>query len=184
MEECDICLTRIKKRNKNKHEQSKKHKYYYSNLIIYKYIVKNNEIDKFKDIFKSHYDNHKNKINNFTVRVVCKIICKVIDEIKLPSGIVIKKTYGLFNKDVDSEIGIKPCFEYIDNYFFINSFYDEVNIIFISDFQDITFYHYMNQPKSMLAKKLIINLFKNQNGDYNHKWIPNFFVYNYIPTLT
>ena len=27
MEECNICLTKIKKRNKNKHERSEKHKY-------------------------------------------------------------------------------------------------------------------------------------------------------------
>ena len=26
MEECNICLTKLKKRNKNKHEQSKKQK--------------------------------------------------------------------------------------------------------------------------------------------------------------
>ena len=39
MEECNIRLTKIKKRNKNKHEQSKKHKYI-SNLIINKYIAK------------------------------------------------------------------------------------------------------------------------------------------------
>ena len=39
MEEYNICLTKIKKRNKNKHEQSKKHEYF-SNLIINKYIVK------------------------------------------------------------------------------------------------------------------------------------------------
>ena len=54
MEECNICLATIKKRNKTKHEQSKKHKYFLSNLIINKYIVKNNEIDKYKDILQSY----------------------------------------------------------------------------------------------------------------------------------
>ena len=29
MDECDICLTKIKKQNKNKHQQSKKHKYFF-----------------------------------------------------------------------------------------------------------------------------------------------------------
>ena len=38
MEECTICLTKIKKRNKNKHNQLKKHQFF-SNLIIYKYFV-------------------------------------------------------------------------------------------------------------------------------------------------
>ena len=36
--ECDICLTKIKKQNRKKHKQTKKHKYYYSNLIINKFI--------------------------------------------------------------------------------------------------------------------------------------------------
>ena len=40
MEECDICLTKIKKRNKNKHERSKEHKYFLSNLIINNYLKK------------------------------------------------------------------------------------------------------------------------------------------------
>ena len=59
MYECDIYLTEIKKRNKNKHEKPMKHKYFLSNLIINKYIVKNNEIDRFKDIVQSYYDEHK-----------------------------------------------------------------------------------------------------------------------------
>ena len=53
MEECNICLSKIKKRNKNKHEQSNKHNFF-SNLIIKKYIVENDEIDKFKDILQSY----------------------------------------------------------------------------------------------------------------------------------
>ena len=40
----------------------------------------------------------------------------------------------------------------------------------------------MNQPKSMLSRKLIIILLQNQSGDNTHKWLPNCFVYNYIPT--
>ena len=83
---------------------------------------------------------------------------------------------------LDGECGIRPCFEYKDDYFFIDNLYDEKDILFISDFKDITFYHYMNQPKSMLSRKLIINLLQNQSGYYTHKWLPICFVYNYIPT--
>ena len=56
MEDCDTCLTKIKKRSKNKHQQSEKHKYFLSNLIINKYIISNDEIDKFKDTLLSNYD--------------------------------------------------------------------------------------------------------------------------------
>ena len=40
----------------------------------------------------------------------------------------------------------------------------------------------MNQPKTMLSKKPILNLLQNQSRDYTHKWLPKSFVYNYIPT--
>ena len=93
-----------------------------------------------------------------------------------------KKTYRLSNKNIDDEVGISPCFEYISDCFFISSFCDEINIIFISDFRDLSFYHYMNLPKSMLTRKLIINLLQNKSEDYTHEWLPNCFIFNYIPT--
>ena len=40
MYDCDICLAKIKGRNKNKHEKSMKHRYFFSNKIINKCIVK------------------------------------------------------------------------------------------------------------------------------------------------
>ena len=42
MEERKICLTKTKKRNNKKHEQSMKHKYF-SNLVMNKYTVKDNQ---------------------------------------------------------------------------------------------------------------------------------------------
>ena len=47
----------MKKRNKDKHEQSRKHKYF-SNLILKKYIVRNSQIGDFKDIIQPYYNNH------------------------------------------------------------------------------------------------------------------------------
>ena len=40
----------------------------------------------------------------------------------------------------------------------------------------------MNQPKTMLYRKPINNLLQEQSGDYTHKWLPNCFAFNYIPT--
>ena len=182
MEKCDICLKRIRERNRNKHEQLKKHEFFLSKLIRNKYTVKNIEFDNSKDNFKTYYVNQRKKFNSFTVLVVCKINGEVIVEIKLPSYIVMEKTFGIFNQNVDGKSGIRPCFEYIDDYFFINSFCDAINIIFISDFRDKSIYHYLNLPKSMLTRKLIISLLQNQSWDYTHKWLPNRSVYNYIPT--
>ena len=84
MEKCNICLSKTKKRNKNKHEQSKKHKYF-SNLIIIKYIVKNDEIDKFKDIIQSYYDMHKKKFDNLIVCVTWMKNELAVNKVSVPS---------------------------------------------------------------------------------------------------
>ena len=134
-------------------------------------------------IFLNHtMSNKKKKFNGFDVLIVYKMNGEVSNKVKLPSSLVMERKYTAFGKILDGESGIKPCFEYIDDYFFIDNLYDEINIIFISDFRDISFYHYLNQPKSMLSRKLTINLLQNQSQEYNHKWLPNCFVYNYIPT--
>ena len=128
-----------------------------------------NDISKFEDIFESHYVSHKKKVNSFGVLIICKKNGEVSNKFKLPSSLVMEKKYTDFDKMLDGECGMRPCYEYIDDYVFIDSLNDEINIIFISDFKDISFYHYMNQPKSMLSRKLIINLLHNQSRAYTHK---------------
>ena len=51
MEECYIRLSKPKNKTKEKQCLTRKHKYF-SNLILNKYIVKNSEIYKFKDIIQ------------------------------------------------------------------------------------------------------------------------------------
>ena len=91
MEECDICLTKIKKRNRNRHQVSKKHKSFLSNVIINKYIIKNDEIDKFKDILQSYYDRHKKRFDNFAVRIICKKESQIMCDVKLPDGVILEE---------------------------------------------------------------------------------------------
>ena len=96
MEECDICLTQIRKRNKNRHQESKKHKYFLSNLIIYKYIVRKDEIDKVKDNLQSYYDKHKKRFDNFAVRIVCKRENQIVCDVKLPDGVIMEERWRVF----------------------------------------------------------------------------------------
>ena len=51
-------------RNKTKYNLTKKHKYY-SNLIINRYVIKNVEVIKFKDIFIPYFIEHT-KNSNFS----------------------------------------------------------------------------------------------------------------------
>ena len=45
---------------------------FFSNLFINKYLVKNDEIDNFKDVLQSYYDEHTNKFNKVPVCVIWK----------------------------------------------------------------------------------------------------------------
>ena len=164
MEEGDICLTKRNKRKKNKHEQSKKHKFFYSNLIINKYIVKNYENEKFKDSFQSYYDKHKKKFDNFTVWIICTNKDELVFEIKLPSNVVLEKRYRIAVDYVGPLFRIESCDKYLDILDLDQYFCDEINIIFISNLEDITFVHFMEQPKSMLCRKLLRNII---DGNYS-----------------
>ena len=52
---------------------------------------------------------------------------------------------------------------------------DETVQIFISDYRDMTFFHYMTQPKSMLCRKLVRNFIEEDFRDFDYIWLPNCF---------
>ena len=68
MYRCDLCNTKLLKRNKTKHNQTKKHEYY-SSLILNRYVIKNVEVINFKDVFNPYFIEHTKKFNLFTVCV-------------------------------------------------------------------------------------------------------------------
>ena len=53
---------------------------------------------------------------------------------------------------------------------------DEIENGFISDVKDITFNHYMDQPKSRICRKLFRRFFEVKSKDikdFEYKWIPS-----------
>ena len=54
----------------------------------------------------------------------------------------------------------------------INNSVDEINIIFLSYLEDISFTHYIIQPKSMIQKKLIKNVIEEDFGNFDYNWLP------------
>ena len=61
---CELCNTILLERNKTKHKQTEKHKYY-SNLIINRYVIKDVKVIRFKDIFNPYFIEHTKKLNFF-----------------------------------------------------------------------------------------------------------------------
>ena len=57
----------------------------------------------------------------------------------------------------------------------INNERDEKNIIIISHLKDMTFSHQLDQPKSMLCRKLVINFTEEDFGEFDCNWLANCF---------
>ena len=158
MYECSICLAKIKKRNKNKHEKSMKHRYFLSNMIVNKYIVKNNDNNKFKDILQSYCDEHKNKFNEFTITIIWKKNDMIIKKIPIPCTITLQKTHmfkpHMFEIPIYIKVSEREFLNIVDRNCVYNIISDEKDIIFISELKEMTLQHYMKKPRSMLCRKL------------------------------
>ena len=116
MEECDICLTKLKKQYKNKHEQSKKQKCF-SNLFLNRYIVRNPEIDNFKDIIQSYCNDHKKKFDNFTLGIMRKKNDWIINRISVPSVIKIRKPFFFEPSMIQLPLMLKKsAYDYLDQF--------------------------------------------------------------------
>ena len=180
MYECDICLAKNNKRNKNKHEQFKEHKYYYSNLIINKYIVKNNDINKFKDILQSYCDEHKKKFNEFTVTIIWKKNDMIINKISIPHTITLQRTHmfkpDMFEIPIYVKVSQRKFLDVVDRNCAYN-ISDEIDIIFISKLNEMTLQHYIKQPRSMLCRRLERYYIDEDyqivdNSDYEYNFLP------------
>ena len=49
----------------------------------------------------------------------------------------------------------------------------EIEIVFISDPKDNTRQHYLEQPKSMLCRKIIIRFHEPTPLDFEYNWLPD-----------
>ena len=76
----------------------------------------------------------------------------LINKISIPSTITLQNAHLLQPNMIELPIVVRVSpLDFLDTFDGnINNEVDEINIIFISDLDDITFSHYMTQPKSMI----------------------------------
>ena len=177
MVKCHECNTTIReKQNKTKHEQSKKHKYF-SNLVLNRYIVKDKAVDKFKDVISSYYNEHIKKIHTFSVVIYWDIDDEIKYKISTPNRISFAfDVYGyptIINEtacDFSNRI-IKSCVSHKLSPNRIR----ETEIVLVSDLKDMTYSHYLEQPMSMIQRKMIRRCSEVNRDDIND------FEYNSLP---
>ena len=101
----------------------------------------------------------------------------LINKISVPSTITLEKPHLFKSSMIEMPIVVKVSpLDFLDTFDRnINNEVDEIIIIIISDLKDITFSHYMAQPKSMLCRKLVRNFIEEDYGKNDFNWLPNCF---------
>ena len=155
-----------------------KHRYFLSTLIVNEYIVKNNDIKKFKDILQSYCNEHKKKFNEFTETIIWKKNDMIINKISIPRTITSQRTH-MFKPDmfeIPIYVKVSECefLDIVDRNCVHNIISDEIDIIFIPELKEMTLQHYMKQPRSMLCRKFErdyieenYQIVDNRDFDYN-----------------
>ena len=141
-------------------------------MIVNKYVVKNNDFNIFKDILQSYCDDHKKKFNKFTITIIWKKNDMIIYKISVPHTITLRRTDMfkpvMFDIPIYVEVS-KREFQYIvDENCACNILPDEIDIIIISKFKEMTLQNYMKQPRSMLWRKLE----RTYDRDFEYNFLP------------
>ena len=94
----------------------------------------------------------------------------IVNKISVPSVVKVRKVDLFEPVMIDFPIMLKiSAFDYL--YHFskecVNDEVDEIDIIFTSDIDDITFFHYKDQPKTLLCRKLLRKFIGEDFGGFD-----------------
>ena len=171
----EICHSLKQRKNRTKHDNSKKHKYY-SNMILNTYIVKDVKLDEFRDVMSKYYFDQMKKFNSFTVRVYSKVNKEIHFKLFVPHvvsfGMVVHSmTVNIIETACDFLNRAKKT--YLTEHDIENI--DEIEKGCISNPNDIKFNLYMDLPKPMICRKMIRRFFEVKSediSDFEYNWLP------------
>ena len=91
----------------------------------------------------------------------------VVNEFSVPSTIILEKPHLFISNMIELSILVRvSCLDFLDTIVKNkDNEVDEINIRFISDLEDISFFHYIAQPKSMLCRKQARNFLEGTLGN-------------------
>ena len=105
----------------------------------------------------------------------------IINKISIPRTITLRRTH-MFKSDVFEvpiyvKVSEREFLDIVDRNCAYNIVSDEIGKIFISKFKEITLQHYMEQPRSMLCRKLERNYIAendtpNDDKDFDYSFLP------------
>ena len=82
----------------------------------------------------------------------------IINKISIPRTITLRRTHmfkpDVFEMPIYVKVSERELLDIVDRNCGYNIVFDEIDIKFISKLKEITLQHYMEQPRSMLCRKL------------------------------
>ena len=143
---CKVCAKSIKIKSKKKHLNSLNHKSL-SLIIISRYSITNPDFPNIDNILKNYFLDYNKKFEFYLT--ICKWKLHFSDTIVNVKSTRLSWVGGYYLREfVSSKI------EYYEKRGHKLSHISEMNITFISDLRNMTYEHYLQQPKSMLEWKL------------------------------
>ena len=105
----------------------------------------------------------------------------IINKISFPRTITLQKRHmfkpDMFEIPIYVKVSERDFLNIVDRKCVYNIISDEIDILFISELEEMTLQHYMNQPRSMLCRKLERDYFEENyqmvdNSDYEYNFLP------------
>ena len=189
MNRYEFCNTILHERYKTKHNQSKEHKLrtnekvkenYYSNLIMNRHVIKDVKVIRFKDIFNPYFIEHTKKFNFFTVCISLRLDVSETPrnhKINVSSYVtynIQSENYTTYTTELANDVLHRVKSIYL-SHDCSAKIIPQIEIVFKSDPKDITREHYVQQPKSMLCRKLTRRFNESTSPDFEYKWLPEAF---------
>ena len=148
MRECKMCPCEIRE-NIRKHAKSRAHKKFLENAFINKYVEKDINADKIKDIINKRNKDLVEKFTNFTI-----MFCWKVNNIEYSITIVKEEVLGSGSNSESLDTIIKRVF----NQIYIDNFEDFTFFCFRYKKPNIYIFH-MNQPMEMIQRKKLTRFF-------------------------
>ena len=165
---CKFCNETMNINSKIKHNYSESH-LYLANYIIKEEIYHNNNLKSVEKIIFDCGNRYKYEFNEFCIKVKCEIINKLNTTqkesyYKLPNyGYLVN---GILEKDKESDEILQEISKKINNKIHSvldrNDVVENLSIKLIADYDKMTLYHRLLQPRLVLESKLIKNIKNNK----------------------
>ena len=132
------------------------HKKCLEKAIINKYVEKDINVDRLKEILNKRIKEHMEKITDFAI-----MFCWNVNNNEYSISIVREEVSDWKSNQESLDSVIKRVFDWIK---IVN--FEEFTLMFISDIKKLTSRYYVNQPMEMIERKMVRRLIEGKDEGF------------------